>query len=91
MASSTHGVVVPFRLPTTRPVTADAMQNLNNPMPNGNGALPGPVNGPATDNSPTPPPLPPPQPEPEANFVIGWNEPNGCFSGCILDEHFPFV
>ncbi|KAG8829600.1 hypothetical protein FRC18_009187, partial [Serendipita sp. 400] len=55
----------------------DAMQNLNNSMPNGNGALLGPANGPATDGSPTPPPLPPPQPEPEANFVVGWNDPNG--------------
>ncbi|KAG8803602.1 hypothetical protein FRC18_007250, partial [Serendipita sp. 400] len=45
---------------------ADAIQNPNNPMPNGNGAPLGAVDGTATDDSPLLPPLPPPRSEPES-------------------------
>ncbi|KAG8760122.1 hypothetical protein FRC14_004010 [Serendipita sp. 396] len=94
MPSPTHGVVVPFRQSPLGSVIADdadAIQNPNNPMPNGNGAPLGAVDGTATDDSPLVPPLPPPRSEPEANLVVNWNGPSGCFSGYILDEHFPFV
>ncbi|KAG9055733.1 hypothetical protein FS842_001405 [Serendipita sp. 407] len=70
MPSPTHGVVVPFRQSPLGSVIADdadAIQNPNNPMPNGNGAPLGAVDGTATDDSPLVPPLPPPRSEPESS------------------------